>query len=115
MRPTDTLKEINLARRRFVGTAAMGVAAADVSSLLPATARAAAEDNAIRPFRVNVPEQELVELRRRVAATRWPGKETVTDESQGVKLETIQNVARYWQADHDHQGPAGTATKSLHR
>src|SRR6202034_2407626 len=59
------------------------------------------EDKAIRPFRVNVPEADLVDLRRRIAATRWPDKETVTDQSQGVQLATIQKLARYWQTDHD--------------
>ena len=52
-------------------------------------------DNAIRPFRVNVPEAELTELRRRINATRWPDRETVTDQSQGVQLATIQKLAHY--------------------
>ena len=47
----------------------------------------------IRPFHVNVPEADLIELRRRVNATRWPEKETVTDQSQGVQLATIQKLA----------------------
>jgi hypothetical protein len=51
---------------------------------------------AIRPFRVNVPEDELTDLRRRIKATRWPERETVTDKSQGVELETTQSLARYW-------------------
>jgi len=55
----------------------------------------------VRPFRVSVPEEELVELRRRIAATRWPGKETVADQSQGVQLATIQALADYWGADYD--------------
>ena len=61
----------------------------------------AADKNAIRPFRVNVPEAELTELRRRINATRWPERETVTDESQGVQLATIQKLARYWATDYD--------------
>src|SRR5688572_6838954 len=56
---------------------------------------------AIRPFRVNVPEADLAELRRRVAATRWPEKETVTDQSQGVPLATIRKLAQYWATDYD--------------
>ena len=56
---------------------------------------------AIRPFRINVPEEDLDELRRRVLATRWPVRETVTDESQGVPLATIQELVRYWAADYD--------------
>src|SRR5512133_642594 len=55
----------------------------------------------VRPFRVNVPEAELTELRRRIAATRWPERETVADPSQGVQLATIQELARYWVTDYD--------------
>src|SRR6195256_5279990 len=55
----------------------------------------------IRAFHVNVPEDQLVELRRRVAATRWPGKETVSDATQGVQLATMQKLAQYWATDYD--------------
>jgi pimeloyl-ACP methyl ester carboxylesterase len=55
----------------------------------------------IRPFRVNVPDAELAELRRRINAARWPEKETVTDQSQGVQLATIQKLARYWGSEYD--------------
>src|SRR5215207_6097380 len=55
----------------------------------------------VRPFRIDVPEEELVELRRRVAATRWPHKELVEDRSQGVQLATLQALARYWETDYD--------------
>jgi len=62
----------------------------------------ASHKNAIRPFHAkNVPEAELVELRRRINATRWPEKETVTDASQGVQLATTQALARYWATDYD--------------
>jgi pimeloyl-ACP methyl ester carboxylesterase len=61
----------------------------------------AADKTAIRPFQVNVPESELTELRRRINATRWPERETVTDQSQGVQLATIQKLAKYWAADYD--------------
>ena len=61
----------------------------------------AADRAAIRPFRVNVPEAELAELRRRINATRWPERETVTDTSQGVQLATMQKLARYWATDYD--------------
>ena len=54
------------------------------------------DKNAIRQFHVNVPEAELTELRRRIKATRWPERETVTDASQGVQLATTQALARYW-------------------
>jgi pimeloyl-ACP methyl ester carboxylesterase len=55
----------------------------------------------IRPFRVNFPDESLAELRRRIAATRWPDKETVSDSSQGVPLATIRELARYWATDYD--------------
>jgi pimeloyl-ACP methyl ester carboxylesterase len=58
-------------------------------------------DLAVRPVRINVPEAALVDLRRRIAATRWPDKETVGDRSQGVQLATIQELARYWGTDYD--------------
>jgi len=60
-----------------------------------------ADENAIRPFHVNVPDAELVELRKRINATRWPDRETVTDATQGVQLETIQALARYWGTEYD--------------
>jgi pimeloyl-ACP methyl ester carboxylesterase len=60
-----------------------------------------AEDNAVRPFRVDVPEAELTELRRRINATRWPERETVTDDSQGVPLVMMQDLARYWGTDYE--------------
>ena len=55
----------------------------------------------VRPFRIDVPEEELVDLRRRILATRWPERETVADASQGVQLATIQKLARYWATDYD--------------
>ena len=55
----------------------------------------------IRPFQVNIPETELIELRRRINATRWPDRETVTDSSQGVQLATMQKLARYWATDYN--------------
>src|SRR5439155_310167 len=61
----------------------------------------AGDKNAVRPFHVNVPEAELTELRRRINATKWPERETVTDQSQGVQLATIQALARYWATDYD--------------
>ena len=77
-------------------------AAAAAVSLFPATLRtAAADDDSIRPFHIDVPEEALTDLRRRVAATRWPERETVADDTQGVQLATIQNLARYWATDYD--------------
>ena len=62
---------------------------------------ATAEATAIRPFGIEVPEEQLAELRRRLAATRWPSEELVADRSQGVQLATIQELARYWATDYD--------------
>src|SRR5687768_2127090 len=64
-------------------------------------ARTPMEDQSIRPFRVAIPEKELVELRRRIAATRWPTKELVEDRSQGVQLATLRELARYWTTEYD--------------
>ena len=54
----------------------------------------------IRPFQVDMPDEVIADLRRRVAATCWPGKELVTDGSQGVQLATMQELARYWATDY---------------
>jgi pimeloyl-ACP methyl ester carboxylesterase len=62
---------------------------------------AATGDTTIRPFRVDIPDEQLVDLRRRIAATRWPDQETVTDQSQGVPLATMKELARYWGTDYD--------------
>src|SRR5580765_7057764 len=59
------------------------------------------ESTAIRPFQVNVPEADLIDLRRRIVATRLPERETVTDFSQGVPLATVQKLARYWATEYD--------------
>ena len=67
----------------------------------PASASIAGQDTAIRPFRVNVPEAALIDLRRRIAATRWPERETVNDHSQGVQLEKLKALVRYWGTDYD--------------
>src|SRR5205085_12613927 len=55
----------------------------------------------IRPFRVKVSDAELADLRRRIKATKWPERETVTDTSQGVQLATTQQLARYWASEYD--------------
>jgi pimeloyl-ACP methyl ester carboxylesterase len=74
--------------------------------MTPTTATQPAIDQAsgttaIHPFHVIVPEAELTELRRRIHATRWPERETVTDETQGVQLATVQALARYWATEYD--------------
>src|ERR687893_3114113 len=55
----------------------------------------------VRPFQVEIPEEELAELRRRIEATRWPSRELVDDRSQGVQLATLQALARYWTTEYD--------------
>jgi hypothetical protein len=55
----------------------------------------------IRTFNVDIPEEQLAELRRRIDAARWPSKEVVADRSQGVQLATLQELARYWTTDYD--------------
>src|SRR2546430_1645525 len=58
-------------------------------------------DTAIRPFRVDIREEDIADLRRRLDATRWPTMELVPDRSQGVQLATIQELARYWRSEYD--------------
>ena len=84
--------------RRRVLAASVAVAA---SGFLPTQAQAATANEAIRPFKVSFPEDELDELRKRIKATRWPERETVSDDSQGVPLAMIQELARYWATDYD--------------
>jgi pimeloyl-ACP methyl ester carboxylesterase len=84
--------------RRTVLAASAAVAA---SGLVPAQAQPVTPSDVIRAFRIDVPEAELTELSRRINATRWPERETVTNESQGVPLATIQQLARYWATDYD--------------
>ena len=55
----------------------------------------------IRPFHINISEEALIDLRKRIEATKFPERETVTDASQGVQLATIQNLARYWATEYD--------------
>jgi pimeloyl-ACP methyl ester carboxylesterase len=83
MDTTQTAEAIDQDRRRFSG------------------AVAASASDAIRPFRVHFPDAELAELRRRVSATQWPERETVTDQSQGPQLATLQKLARYWVTEYD--------------
>jgi pimeloyl-ACP methyl ester carboxylesterase len=96
-------------RRSFLATAA-----ASAMGVLPVKLPAAAttekvntmnsqskDDNAIRPFRIRVPDEAIADLRRRIAATRWPPRETVNDRSQGVQLAKIQPLVHYWGTDYD--------------
>jgi Epoxide hydrolase N terminus len=65
------------------------------------TEQASTDQTAVRSLQVSFPDQELTDLRRRIGATRWPERETVTDDSQGVPLQTMQELAEYWGSDYD--------------
>src|SRR5512145_2801745 len=80
---------------------AVSAAALGIAVLAGQCVPASATDAAIRPFQVHVPEAALVDLRRRIAETRWPDKETVTDRSQGNQLGKLQEIVRYWGTDYD--------------
>jgi pimeloyl-ACP methyl ester carboxylesterase len=88
-------------RRQFLSAAAIGIVSASAGSLLSAHPALAAESGVIRPFRIHIPEEGLVNLRKRLMVTRWPDRELVADQAQGVKLVTIQQLVRYWQTDYD--------------
>jgi pimeloyl-ACP methyl ester carboxylesterase len=77
------------------------VGAVGAIGVFPGGLLAATEDNAIRPFHISIPEAALVDLRRRVIATRWPDRETVIDQSQGVQLAKLQPLVRYWGTDYN--------------
>jgi quercetin dioxygenase-like cupin family protein/pimeloyl-ACP methyl ester carboxylesterase len=75
--------------------------AASVTQIKIVPTTAATEDQTIRPFRVSIPEESLIDLRRRIRATRFPDKETVDDRSQGVRLAQFRETIRYWGTDYD--------------
>jgi pimeloyl-ACP methyl ester carboxylesterase len=68
---------------------------------VPELRRCAVPDTSIQPFHVDVPDEAIEDLRRRIAVTRWPSRELVDDRSQGVQLATVQELARYWTTDYD--------------
>jgi pimeloyl-ACP methyl ester carboxylesterase len=84
-------------RRRFLAASA----AAGTLGLVPEISRAEAGGQAIRPFKINIPEEAVGDLRRRLSSTRWPLKETVADDTQGVPLAKLQPLVRYWATDYD--------------
>jgi pimeloyl-ACP methyl ester carboxylesterase len=106
-RRTSMSEESSSPTRRSVlaSTAAVGALAlatrASNGIFGSAQAEGAARSGAIRPFRVNIPEEALLDLRRRIEATRWPDRETVNDPSQGVQLAEFQQLVRYWGTDYD--------------
>jgi len=93
-------EEIDQDRRMLLEAAALGLAAAGTTALTSSPLAAAADPDGIRPFHVTFKDEQLKDLHRRVAATRWPDRETVSDDTQGVRLDTIQKLAKYWRA-HD--------------
>jgi pimeloyl-ACP methyl ester carboxylesterase len=96
-------------RSLLVTAAAAGAVGLLPVKLLAATAtepvntmnREPKDDNAINPFRIHVPDEAIVDLRRRIAATRWPPRETVNDRSQGAQMAKIQPLVRYWGTGYD--------------
>jgi pimeloyl-ACP methyl ester carboxylesterase len=108
-------ERINYHRRRFLGIATMSIAAIQLGrfnsanaqsskvkeSTMTQTEAAPTDTNTVRPFHIHVPQAALDDLHRRIAATRWPEKETVTDPSQGVQFTTMQKLARYWATDYN--------------
>ena len=84
-------------RRHFLAASA----AAGAVSLLSQQRAAAADSKTMRPFRISFTQEQLADLRRRIAATQWPEKETVADSSQGVPLATMRALARHWATDYD--------------
>src|SRR3954463_6756364 len=84
-------------RRSFIASSA----AVGALSVLPTKVRAGAVESSVRPFHINIPEEAVVDLRRRINATKWPERENVPDSSQGVQLATIQKLARYWGKEYD--------------
>jgi len=107
---SDHLPPQSPSRRRFVGVAAATVAAGSLSQLALAQTDQAitsvaqptgGDKTAIRPLRVHVPDAQLIDLRRRIKATRWPERETVADNTQGVQLAMMQELARHWSTGYD--------------
>src|SRR3954447_7126947 len=101
MKTSKPTEAIDQERRRLLGTAAVGIAAAGTASLMPSRLTAGPVSDAIRPFHFQAPAHQLADLRRRVLAAKWPERETVADESQGVRLATVRQLARYWANDYD--------------
>jgi pimeloyl-ACP methyl ester carboxylesterase len=100
----NTIREsegIDHHRRRLLRAAAIGIAVAGTAGMVPLQLAAQTAGDAIRPFRINVSEQDLGDLRRRIAATRWPDRETVNDQSQGAQLAKLQELVRYWGTTYD--------------
>ena len=91
-------KKSSSVRRNMLAASAvaLGIGLAGLNLSAPVAA-----DTAIRPFKVQVPDAALADLRRRIAETRWPDKETVADRSQGNQLAKLQEIVRHWGSDYD--------------
>jgi hypothetical protein len=74
---------------------------ADTSAIGAAATAGPSGETSIRPFKFLAPDEDVADLKRRIAATKWPERETVSDASQGVNLATMQKLARYWHIEHD--------------
>ena len=97
----DTLSASKVIDQDRRGTAAMTIAMVSAANLAAPLPAAAVGREEIRPFRIKFAEEMLNDMRRRINTTRWPDRETVTDESQGVQLAAIKEIARYWGTDYD--------------
>jgi pimeloyl-ACP methyl ester carboxylesterase len=106
---SSALPALSLRRRPQFGSLAIACAlailplacAVHAASVETADASSARADSSIRPFHIHVPEPQLADLRKRIAQTRWPDKETVADTSQGVQLATLQSLVNYWGKGYD--------------
>lgn len=96
--PDPSRRDILLTGGSLLAMSAIGTGAAGLISASPVRAAATEE---IRPFSIHFSDEQLADLRRRVAATKWPSKEIVTDASQGVQCATLQKLAKYWATDYD--------------
>jgi pimeloyl-ACP methyl ester carboxylesterase len=98
---STTSTQSSSSTRRDVLTAAAAGAATFLAVRAAGAVEETTEESVIRPFRFTAPDEALVDLRRRINATKWPERETVADQWQGVQLATIQKLARYWATDYD--------------
>src|SRR3954464_2890183 len=92
------------AQKHGLGARAAIASLALAAAAIPGSGQAAGSQinsDAVHPFHVTVPKEELTDLRRRIKSTKWPTRELVPDASQGVQLATIQKLARYWASDYD--------------
>ncbi|WP_439398939.1 epoxide hydrolase family protein [Bradyrhizobium sp. PMVTL-01] len=101
MEKPPTAGTVDIDRRRLLAAAATAIAVVGGASMFATNSAFGATPVGIRPFKVHIPEQQLVDLRRRLAATQWPEKETVADDSQGVPLATMKQLVQHWQSSYD--------------